>query len=272
MKKLTLIMAVFILAFGLCCTTAQAANNNIKVTVDGKQIAFTDAKPFIDKNNRTQVPLRALGEALGCNVDYVPDFYHSYPDIILSKTMPNGLLLNLSFYTGSNSYTVDLDGIYLVWGKMDTRATMKNKRTFLPARYVAENLGYDVSFDSQTNTIVITKGTISDDSLLSLPTYKNIDFNDLQGSSWELKDFLNNGQYAYKGTWEIKSISDNYMTSKNDGYETTHKIDFNPHKGKIYLHGGKDFNGGTMIFFDKDTALFTMPGQDCPTCIMTRIN
>ena len=70
---------MFVLAFALLCPSAWA-KTNIKIVVDAQNVAFTDAEPFIDQNGRTQVPMRALGEALGCNGDYV------------KTTEPNGFL------------------------------------------------------------------------------------------------------------------------------------------------------------------------------------
>ncbi len=44
------------------------ASGNVKVVVDGKEVEFPDAEPFIDINGRTMVPLRFVSEALGAKV------------------------------------------------------------------------------------------------------------------------------------------------------------------------------------------------------------
>ncbi|MBQ4516163.1 MAG: copper amine oxidase N-terminal domain-containing protein [Clostridia bacterium] len=42
----------------------------VKVTLDGKEISFPDAKPFIDERDRVLVPIRFVSEALGSVVDW----------------------------------------------------------------------------------------------------------------------------------------------------------------------------------------------------------
>lgn len=68
-KLLTLAVSAAML-LSACLIPASAADGDIKVTVDGKEVAFTDAKPFVDENNRTMLPLRAVGDALGLTVNW----------------------------------------------------------------------------------------------------------------------------------------------------------------------------------------------------------
>ena len=99
MKKLSVFLLVMVLAFGVFCTSAQAADN-IKITVNGTNVAFTDAKPFVDQNGRTQVPMRALGEALGCDVNYqkIEGDVDLTEVITVSKTTPKNLIKFDSLY------------------------------------------------------------------------------------------------------------------------------------------------------------------------------
>ncbi len=66
MKKLLSI--ILSLAMLLPCMTATAKTDDIKVMLDGKQVQF-DVAPIIE-NDRVLVPLRAISEALNCNVEW----------------------------------------------------------------------------------------------------------------------------------------------------------------------------------------------------------
>ena len=47
-----------------------AAADPVKVFVNGKEIGFPDALPFIDSNGRTQVPVRFVAEAMNAEVGW----------------------------------------------------------------------------------------------------------------------------------------------------------------------------------------------------------
>ena len=103
-------------------STEMLVNNNI---VDMK-----DAAPFA-QNNRTYVPFRALGEALGAQVDYDKD----------AKTV--------TYTLGGTKIVMTLDSkTYTVNGKektMDVAPFAKDNRTYVPVRFVGEGLGFKVT-------------------------------------------------------------------------------------------------------------------------------
>ncbi|UZQ81840.1 copper amine oxidase N-terminal domain-containing protein [Thermoanaerobacter sp. RKWS2] len=112
----------------------------------------TDIAPYIDKNDRTLVPLRFIAYALGLGEENVvwneqdqtvtikaditfPKFY-TLPQKTLKRT--------LVFKIGSPEFTVDGQT-----KTMDTVPVLVDSRTMLPARFVAENLGYEVLWNEQ---------------------------------------------------------------------------------------------------------------------------
>ena len=103
-------------------STEMLVNNNI---VDMK-----DATPFA-QDNRTYVPFRALGEALGATVDYDKD----------AKTV--------TYKLGSTEIVMTLDSkTYTVNGAektMDVAPFAKDNRTYVPVRFVGEGLGFTVT-------------------------------------------------------------------------------------------------------------------------------
>ncbi len=104
---------------------------------------FFDSEPYIDENSRTIVPVRAIAEALGAEVDW--------DQRAREVTIKNGTS-KVTMTIGSN--VAWIDGQKYV---MDTVPVIKNDRTMVPVRYVSELLGATVDFDDDYRIVVITK-------------------------------------------------------------------------------------------------------------------
>ncbi len=114
----------------------------VNVSVGGTAVQWTDAAPFIDANNRTMVPLRAVAEALGLRVSW---------DGAKREASFTGNRKTLIFPIGStNARTGDGKAI-----SMDTAAVIVGNRTYAPIRYLAEFFGYSVSWDGTSRTVII---------------------------------------------------------------------------------------------------------------------
>ena len=115
----------------------------ISVTVNGVLVQWTDAAPFLDANNRTMVPLRAVAEALDLNVTWD------------AKTREAGFTRGskgIYFPVNKSVYYTEGGGV----GSMDTAAVIVDDRTYAPIRYLAEYFGYSVGWDGDTKTVLIT--------------------------------------------------------------------------------------------------------------------
>ena len=121
-----------------------------KYFVDGKADGMTmDAKPFL-QDGRTFVPIRFLSNALG-----VPDERISWEDATKTVTLTSWKHVRMTIgskwiatrsadnYVGE-SYTIDVSPIL----------KENEGRTYLPARYVAEALGYEVGWDEESQTVL----------------------------------------------------------------------------------------------------------------------
>jgi hypothetical protein len=119
--------------------------NNPKISIDGieKEIdPGKDVKPIVI-NGRTIVPIRAIVEALGGIVQW--------SDSEKKATITaNNIIIELWI----NKVTTKINGEAK---NTEVAPQIINGRTMLPLRFVAENLGFTVSFDDQTKTISITK-------------------------------------------------------------------------------------------------------------------
>lgn len=143
MLTMLLISAVGISMFPFT-STAEAANKPIvgnpelSVLVDGRKVVFQGGDPVSEKG-RVQVPLRGIGEALDANVGY------SGNTVTYQKT---GKSITLTL--GSNVAIVDGESV-----SMDTTAKAVKGRTYVPLRFVSENLGVSVSWDQAANWVWI---------------------------------------------------------------------------------------------------------------------
>jgi hypothetical protein len=120
-----------------------AGGKNIPVILlNGMPVAF-DVDPYIVKletGSRTLVPLRNLAEALGCEVGWVnPDQIN----IMLGET-------TINMFVNKTGYTVNG-----VEKQLDAPPFIMENRTMVPLRFVAEELGCTVEYDSATNTVNI---------------------------------------------------------------------------------------------------------------------
>ncbi|MCI4463724.1 MAG: copper amine oxidase N-terminal domain-containing protein, partial [Caldisericum sp.] len=120
---------------------------NSAFAVNG-ETRYLDSPPII-KNGRTLVPIRTIIEALGGTVQWNPD--EKRVDIILGNN-------HLIFQIGNpNAY---VNGVQKFIDASNTKVYPEiiNGRTMIPLRFVAENLGCDVKWDPNTQTITITYG------------------------------------------------------------------------------------------------------------------
>ena len=100
-----------------------------------------DAAPFI-KDSRTFVPVRFLGNALG-----VSDSNITWDNTARKATLQGKSKLELTI--GSKMMTKDNQSSI-----MDVAPMITNSRTMLPARYVAEGLGFKVEWDAVNQLVV----------------------------------------------------------------------------------------------------------------------
>lgn len=145
MKKIISIALIFILTLStMFCVSA--ANNEIEVYLDGTKIVF-DVPPQII-NGRTMVPIRAIFEAMGANVQW-----NAASQTAVSTKDSTTVTMTL------NSTTEYINGTAL---SMDTAPVIIDGRTLAPARYVAEAFGYQVSWDAASRTVSITSSAPSE--------------------------------------------------------------------------------------------------------------
>ncbi len=123
-------------------TTYDPEPGVIKVYVNDNRVAF-DQNPVIE-NGRTLVPLRAIFEALGAEVEW-----DATTRTVTAKLRTTEIKLtigdNIIYKNGEKAYT------------MDVPAKIVGSRTLVPARAVSESFGAAVGWVAETQSVVITK-------------------------------------------------------------------------------------------------------------------
>jgi hypothetical protein len=121
--------------------------NNPKMKVNGTEKAIDEqgTKPII-KNNRTLVPIRAIIESLGGTIAW--DATAKKVTLVLGST-------TMQLWIGSSTAKVNDKDIPIDKDDPKVVPEIINSRTMIPLRFVAENLGCDVLWESATNTVTI---------------------------------------------------------------------------------------------------------------------
>ncbi|TCT11613.1 C1A family cysteine protease [Natranaerovirga pectinivora] len=129
---------------------------NVSIILDDLFIEYNDifGYPFIDNNNRTQVPLRLTMEAFGAKVEWDP--IESVASVIKNNTL-------VEVPIGESYVKVNGEEI-----QNETEAIIIDSRTYIPIRIVLEAFGAEVHWD-RDNYFVIVNSTTSQNVLLSLP-------------------------------------------------------------------------------------------------------
>lgn len=119
----------------LIMTSSPAYAADFQIKVDGVTIA-SDVNPEV-KSNRTMVPLRVISENLGVNVVWTD------AQITLTK---NDIQVTLKL----NRNQVVKNGKTEL---LDVGPYMKNNRTFVPMRFLAETFGSNITYKNGTVTV-----------------------------------------------------------------------------------------------------------------------
>lgn len=116
-------------------------SSGIRVQLNGTSLSF-DQEPVIE-NDTTLVPFRAIFEALGMDIEW----NNELQTITATK---DDLVLELSI----GSTTASKSGELI---QLSAAPTIIGERTMIPVRFIAESLGMNVEWQSDTSTVEITQ-------------------------------------------------------------------------------------------------------------------
>ena len=135
-KTLMLFLIVSLIATSMSCL----AESEIKVAIDGEYVEF-DVKPQII-NDRTMVPLRAIFEALGTEVDW-----DNATQTV--RAMKDNVMVTASI--GSTKMYIDEKE-----KNMDVAPMLIDGRTLVPVRFVAEAFECKVDWVTEDSLVAIS--------------------------------------------------------------------------------------------------------------------
>ena len=139
---------VFTLSMLISALISTSAFAAINITVDNKPLT-TDVAPVII-DGRTLVPVRSIFEELGADV--------LWNDETKTVSATKGST-NIEITLGSNNAYVNNNAVVL-----DVPAQSVNGRTMVPARFVAEALGCNVTWNSDNQLIQISSSKSTNDT------------------------------------------------------------------------------------------------------------
>lgn len=139
MKKLIIVLIVLNI-FNILLFNVVLAESDIKVLFNNQPVDF-DAKPY-EKDGRTLVPFRKILEAFGTEVSW------DESQQIISATKRDAEIylkigVNYAYVNGSKV-------------QLDVPPEITEDRTFVPLRFISENMGAEVNWDALSNTVGIT--------------------------------------------------------------------------------------------------------------------
>lgn len=138
-KLITAIVALSVLISASPAYAAEPVKILMKNQTDDALIEISsDVSPDI-KNNRTMVPLRVISENLGATVSW------SDSGVILTRS-------NVKVILQLNRNTAVINGETVLF---DAKPYIKNNRTMVPLRFIAEAFGCDVSHSNNAVTVEI---------------------------------------------------------------------------------------------------------------------
>jgi len=155
MKKMTkkVVATVLLCALvlsSLFCGAAFAAD--ITVYVDGVKLP-TDVPPTIVEG-RTMIPVRAVSEAVGCRVEWVPE----YQSVLVYSPAGGDLILVMTVndpYVKVNSYNGNTGTVSERMVLVDVPPVNLNGRVLVPLRFIAETIGFTVEWDEASQTVFL---------------------------------------------------------------------------------------------------------------------
>ncbi|UKS26397.1 copper amine oxidase N-terminal domain-containing protein [Paenibacillus sp. HWE-109] len=137
-------------AYSLLRNDLQVAKEDIHLLMstndDADEYSFYDAShPFINEDNISMLPVRFLSERLGATVKW---------DDTAKQIIVKDDLTEKTIVFTLNSKSAQVNGTTVA---LESAAILKNGSTFVPLRFIAEQMGCKIVFDDQTQSVNLTR-------------------------------------------------------------------------------------------------------------------
>ncbi len=231
MKKIIAAILIAILLVGsetMVFADSDLPTNVIDIYVNGKVVTnyYDNQRAFFDTNGRCQVPLRTLAEAMGFTVDY------DNKTKTITIPMEGGKKVTLKI----NSNKVQTPNGEIT---MDTKTILINERAYVPIRFVAEALGWNVGYKQLKDNSGASVGRAT-----HMITVDKVGTSDTTTTNGIMKDGVLNPKNAdlSQNEYLLEFMKDNYAPNTYVMYGT----------GPTYDSFGHAAEGQDTIFFACD--------------------
>jgi len=147
MKKLCMLLIVFALVISVVPAVAeQPLNERLSIEINGESVTIPEhygAVQIVD--DRTMVPVRFVSEHLGFRVEWIESLE------MVMFIHPRNIAQNIGLMIGQYRLYCTLNGAL----DMDVPAMIIDNRTYIPIRFFAEIIGFDVDWDEYTRVVVL---------------------------------------------------------------------------------------------------------------------
>ncbi len=194
------IISLLLIAIFTLIPLSVSAQSEIRVLLDGAAIEF-DQTPVII-SDRTMVPVRAIYEALGADVEWDAATR-------TASGMKNGIKV---------SFTIDTPTVSINYNEktIDAPAVIVSDRTLVPVRALAEGFGVKVDWDATTRTVILT----NNDTTATLTDYE-ADGDTYSNYIGQVSGGVPNGY----GTGTLATLDDTYFIGLwEDGIPATGRL------------------------------------------------
>lgn len=212
----------------------------VQVLVNGREVFFPDARPFVDEKGRVQAPARFVAQELGAQVTW---------DGEAATAHISGHGKTIALAAGQDAATVNGEVVSL-----DSGAVLLEGRIHVPVRFIAETLGAAVQWDESARTVRVTMELLS--------TSDSIGFGDLS-----LSGYNHDLQFAPD---RERAVFSGYSYQGDDSEGKNSKLlllDINKESITVldegdYLRAFGWDAGGENVLYMKDGSLYRMSLKD----------
>lgn len=211
--KISIILAIFIIAM-IPMNRSEASGNYKKgfvIKINNNIVPVDDSYefPYVNRDDRTMVPVRIISENMGCKVKWVQEEQAAYIEkygltVRVDVGRPNAIVSN-----GKYSKKIPIDEN----GRGYSNPVVIKNRLFLPLRFISEVFNSEVNYKLNNASHIIEIKTIKDTEL-NRALLENKHFGDLI-------DYYENNEKDLKNINEIQNkTSQEYV----DGNEILKKL------------------------------------------------
>lgn len=149
-KLVSCFVVCLLFAIAIFPGQTEARDVEFRIMFDGEVIPFQDAKPYLNRDNRTMVPLRFVSENLNATVSW-----NAFDQSVTIKKDQTTILLTVNSRTiivNGSSYNMDTEMVY----------SPAYQRNYVPLRFVSEYLGSDVDYHWTSSGVLAIQLTSED--------------------------------------------------------------------------------------------------------------